>query len=163
MVSYLPFPSLFHVVDALTAANAHIASLEAKLNASRKAWDTAIAAKVAAEKSAKLVATKAKKAEKALADAEQGCAQRDLAVAECLGKISALLSGKYHVIYVQLLHFFLVFLIADIFLSSFIFAFCATAENVGLPLAPCQPDVKDPLMAAVVSLESDWASVQKFL
>jgi hypothetical protein len=51
--SYWPFLSLFHTADALTAANAHIASLEAEVNASRKAWDTATAAKVAAKKTAK--------------------------------------------------------------------------------------------------------------
>jgi hypothetical protein len=56
--------------DALMAANARISSLEAELNASRKAWDTATAAKVAAEKSAKSAVTKVKKAEKALADAK---------------------------------------------------------------------------------------------
>jgi hypothetical protein len=49
MVSYSPFLSLFRTVDALTAANARIASLEAELDASRKAWDIAIAAKVAAD------------------------------------------------------------------------------------------------------------------
>jgi hypothetical protein len=63
MVSYSPFLSLFRTADALTAANVRIASLEAELNASRKAWDTATTAKVAAEKSAKSVAAKAKKAE----------------------------------------------------------------------------------------------------
>jgi hypothetical protein len=46
-------------------------------------------------------------------------------------------------------------LIADIFLSSFIFSICAAAEKVRLPLAPRQPDTEDPLMAAVDSLESD--------
>jgi hypothetical protein len=48
-----------------------------------------------------------------------------------------------------------VLLIADIFSSSFIFALCAVAEKVGLPLAPQQPDTKDPLMDAVDLLESD--------
>jgi hypothetical protein len=46
-------------------------ALEAKLNASREAWDSANATKVAAEKTAKSAETKAKKAEKALADANQ--------------------------------------------------------------------------------------------
>jgi hypothetical protein len=46
-----------------------MASLEAKLKASQKAWDVATAAKATAEKSAKATATKAKKAEKALVDA----------------------------------------------------------------------------------------------
>jgi hypothetical protein len=44
MISYSPFLSLFRTADALIVANARIASLEAKLNASRKAWDTATAA-----------------------------------------------------------------------------------------------------------------------
>jgi hypothetical protein len=56
-----------------------------------------------------------------------------------------------------------VLLIADIFLSFFIFALCAGAEKVGLPLAPRQLDTKNPLMAAVDSLESDWKLVQEFL
>jgi hypothetical protein len=65
---------MFRTSDALTAANARIASLEAKLDASRKDWDVATAAKVAAEKIAKSAETKAKKAEKALVTADQKCA-----------------------------------------------------------------------------------------
>jgi hypothetical protein len=80
MVSYSPFLSLFRTTDALMVANACIASLEATLNASRKAWDTATAAKVVAEKSAKSAAANAKKAEKALADADQGRVQREQAI-----------------------------------------------------------------------------------
>jgi hypothetical protein len=99
MVSYSPFLSLFHTADALTAANACIASLEAELDASRKAWDVATTAKVAAEKTAKSAETKAKKAEKALATADQKRAQRDLAVAERLDKILALLGGEHRIIY----------------------------------------------------------------
>jgi hypothetical protein len=98
MVYYSPSLSLFRNADALTTASAHIASLEAKLDASTKAWDVATAAKVAAEKTAKSAETKAKKAEKALVTADQKRAQRDLAVAECLDKISALLGGKHRVI-----------------------------------------------------------------
>jgi ATPase subunit of ABC transporter with duplicated ATPase domains len=91
MIPYSPFLSLFHTADALMAANARIASLEAELNASRKAWDTATAAKVAAEKSAKSAAAKAKKAEKALVDADQQRVQREQA-------ITTLAGGKYHVV-----------------------------------------------------------------
>jgi chromosome segregation ATPase len=98
MVSYSPFLSLFHTTDALTVANARIASLEAELNASRKAWDTATAAKVAAEKSAKSAAAKAKKAEKALADADQGRVQREQAITKRLNQISTLAGGKYRAI-----------------------------------------------------------------
>jgi hypothetical protein len=71
MISYSPFLSLFRTADALMAVNARIASLEAELDASRKAWDVATAAKVAAEKTAKSAETKAKIAEKALATADQ--------------------------------------------------------------------------------------------
>jgi hypothetical protein len=98
MISYLPFLFLFRTADALTVANARIASLEAELNASRKAWDTATAAKVAAETSAKSAAAKAKKAEKALADADQGRVQREQAITKRLNQISTLAGGKYLVV-----------------------------------------------------------------
>jgi hypothetical protein len=62
IVSYFLFIFLFCIVDALKAANARIAALEAELSASREAWDIATAAKVAAEKSAKSAENKAKKA-----------------------------------------------------------------------------------------------------
>jgi hypothetical protein len=76
--------SLFHAADALATANARIASLEAKLEASQKAWDVVTAAKATAEKTAKAAATKAKKAEKVLADANQGRIQREEAITERL-------------------------------------------------------------------------------
>jgi hypothetical protein len=98
VISYSPFLSLFRTGDALTVANARIASLEAELNASRKAWDTAIAAKVAVEKSAKSTVGKAKKAEKALVDADQGRVQREQAITKRLNHISTLAGGKYHVV-----------------------------------------------------------------
>jgi hypothetical protein len=59
------------VVAALAIANARIASLEAELIASQKAYDIAAAAKASAEKSQKSALGKAKKAEKALADANK--------------------------------------------------------------------------------------------
>jgi hypothetical protein len=49
----------------LATANARISSLEAELEASRKAFDAATAAKVNAEKSTKSALAKAKKSEKA--------------------------------------------------------------------------------------------------
>jgi hypothetical protein len=70
--------------DALAMANDRIASLEAKLEASQKAWDVAIVAKATAEKSAKAAMAKAKKAEKALADANQGRIQREEAITDRL-------------------------------------------------------------------------------
>jgi hypothetical protein len=84
------------VVDALSAANARISSLEAKLEASRKAWDVAAAAKTAAEKYTKSAVAKAKKAEKALADADRDRVQREQAITKRLNQISAFARGKYH-------------------------------------------------------------------
>jgi hypothetical protein len=83
------------VIDNFYARLARIASLEAKLDASQRAWDVATAAKAAAEKSAKAAATKAKKAEKALADANQGHIQREQAITKRLNQVLALASGKY--------------------------------------------------------------------
>jgi hypothetical protein len=79
-------------------ANAHIAALEAKLNASREAWECANATKVAAEKATKSAETKAKKAEKALADTDQKRVQREQAIAEHLDKILVLVGSKCHVV-----------------------------------------------------------------
>jgi hypothetical protein len=93
------FVSLFDFVfpscaaDALSVANARISSLEAELEASRKAFDAAAAAKTTTEKSTKSALAKAKKA---LADANQGHIQREQAITECLNKILALAGGKYH-------------------------------------------------------------------
>jgi hypothetical protein len=63
------------IAAALATANARIASLEAELSASQKAYDVAAAAKASAEKSQKSALGKAKKAEKALADANKEHAQ----------------------------------------------------------------------------------------
>jgi hypothetical protein len=70
--------------------------LEAELEASRKAFDAATAAKASAEKSSKSALDKAKKMEKSLADLKKERIQRDQAVALCLNKMSALARGKYH-------------------------------------------------------------------
>jgi chromosome segregation ATPase len=82
----------------LTAANARISALEAELNAAREAWEGANATKVAAEKIAKSVETKAKKAEKALSNADQKRVQRERAIAERLDKISVLVGSKCRVV-----------------------------------------------------------------
>jgi hypothetical protein len=102
---YLPFvllsypvcltPFLFSFVENLATANARIASLEAELKASQKAYDAATAAKAIAEKSQKSAIAKAKKAEKALADANQEHAQREQAVAERLHTMSAAAESKF--------------------------------------------------------------------
>jgi hypothetical protein len=108
------------VVDDLAAANARISSLEAELEASRKAWDAATAAKTTAEKSTKSTLARAKKAEKAIADANKERIQWEQAVIERLNKMSALAGGKYHAFpfFVEL-H---ILIIADLcFFSVFVF------------------------------------------
>jgi hypothetical protein len=68
-------------------------SLEAKLEASRKAWDVATAAKATAEKATKLALAKVKKTEKALSDANKEHLQREQAVTEWLNKMSTVARG----------------------------------------------------------------------
>jgi hypothetical protein len=75
----------------LEAANAHISSLEAELEASRKAWDAATTAKATAEKSTKSALARAKKVEKALSDTNKEHIQREQAVIEWLIKFLLLL------------------------------------------------------------------------
>jgi hypothetical protein len=82
-------------VETLATANARIASLEAELKASQKAYDAATAAKAIAEKSQKSAISRAKKAEKALADARQEHAQREQAVAERLHTMSTAAESKF--------------------------------------------------------------------
>jgi hypothetical protein len=82
-------------VAALATANARITSLEAELSASQKAYDVAAAAKASAEKSQKSTLGKAKKAKKALVDANKEHAQREQAVAERLRTMSAAAAGKF--------------------------------------------------------------------
>jgi hypothetical protein len=86
---------LFSFAAALATANARIASLEAELRASQKAYDAAAAAKASAEKSQKAALGKAKKAEKSLADANKEHAQRERAVAERLHTMSTAAESKY--------------------------------------------------------------------
>jgi hypothetical protein len=80
----------------LEAANARISSLEAELEASRKAWDAATAAKTTTEKSMKSALARAKKAEKALSDANKEHIKREHAMIEWFNKMSALAGGEYH-------------------------------------------------------------------
>jgi hypothetical protein len=103
---FLTFPFFFcWTADALATANARISSLEAELSASRKAFDAATAAKVSAEKSNKAALAKAKKAERALADANKEHFQREQAVAERLNTISAAAGGTHYAFLLLLLLF----------------------------------------------------------
>jgi hypothetical protein len=81
-------------VAALATANAQISSLEAELSASQKAYDVAAATKVNTKKSQKSALSKAKKAEKALADANKEHTQREQAMTERLRTMSAAAEGK---------------------------------------------------------------------
>jgi chromosome segregation ATPase len=90
--------SFFWIVVTLIVANACISALEAEVNSARGAWEGANATKVAAEKAAKSVEIKAKKAEKVLADADQKRVQREQAIAERLDKISVLVASKCSVV-----------------------------------------------------------------
>jgi hypothetical protein len=67
--------------------------LEAELEASRKAWDVATAAKATAEKATKLALAKVKKMEKALSDANKEHLQWEHAVIERLNKMSVVAGG----------------------------------------------------------------------
>jgi hypothetical protein len=69
-------------------------SLKAELSASQKAYDVAVAAKGNAKKSQKSALGKAKKAEKALADANKEHTQREQAVTEHLCTMSATAEGN---------------------------------------------------------------------
>jgi hypothetical protein len=141
----------------LAAANACISSLEAELEASRKAWDTATAAKTTAEKSTKLALARAKKAEKALSDANKEHIQREQAVTERLNKMSALPGGEYHAfpLFVELPTLMLV----DVcFFLCLCFLGCL--EHTGVSSSSLQPD-DDSLMAAVNFLEANWISIQE--
>jgi uncharacterized protein YlxW (UPF0749 family) len=80
----------------LATANARISSLEAEIEASRKAWDVATAAKATAEKATKSALAKVKKVEKALSDANKEHLQREQAVTERLNKMSAVAGGTYY-------------------------------------------------------------------
>jgi hypothetical protein len=141
----------------LAVANARISSLEAELEASRKAFDAATATKTNAEKSSKSALARAKKAEKALSDSNNMHLQREQAVTEQLNKMSALARGAYQafLFFVELsaLYAFLCVLIPLYFVSFVV-------EHTGVSSSSLQPD-NDSLMAAVNLLEANWISIQE--
>jgi hypothetical protein len=130
--------------------------LEAKLDASRKAF-AATVAKANAEKSTKSALAKAKKAEKALTDANKEHLQREQAVAERLNTMSAATGGTYYT-FLFLLVDLLALLCLLIYSSSTVFCFLGFAEYTEVSASTLQPD-NDPLMAAVSLLEANWISV----
>jgi hypothetical protein len=150
-----PFPFF---ADALASANARIASLEAELNASRKAFDVATATKENAEKSHKSALAKAKKAEKALADANKEHLQQEQAMAERLHTMSAAAGGTHSSCTLLLLLLLSCSCRYFLFLLFF-YPLCCT-EFTKVSLSTLQPG-DDPLMAAVNLLEANWISVQE--
>jgi hypothetical protein len=83
--------------------------------------DDTTAAKVAAEKATKLAETKAKKAKKALADANQKRVQQEQVVAERLNKILALVGSKYRVVLFSFICSYFYLMTSVRFLLSFPF------------------------------------------
>jgi hypothetical protein len=123
-------------VATLAIANARIASLEAELSASQKAYDVAAAAKAGAEKLQKSALGKAKKAKKALADANKEHAQREQAVAERLHTMSAAAEGKDFALSSISTHVVL-FVLADAFLSFSPLSSFVVQDLPGCPRRPC--------------------------
>jgi Flp pilus assembly protein TadB len=114
---------LLDFVAALATANARIASLEAELRASQKAYDAAATAKANAEKLQKAALGKTKKAEKALADINKERAQREQAVAERLRTMSASAEGK-HFAFIFCLSTYAALVYLIILVSFFPFPLC---------------------------------------
>jgi hypothetical protein len=148
------------IVAALATANARIALLEAELRASQKAYDVAATAKANAEKSQKSALGKAKKAEKALADANKDHAQREQAVVERLHTMSTAAESKCFAL-PPIFDFCCPVVCADIFLHFFSFlpSLCR-AGFTGVSPSALPPD-EDPLMTAVNLLERNWISIQE--
>jgi biopolymer transport protein ExbB/TolQ len=121
-------------VAALATANARIASLEAELRASQKAYDAVATAKVNAEKSQKSALGKVKKAEKALADANKDHAQREHAMVERLHTMSTAAESKCFTLS-SIFDFYCTVVLADIclfFFSSICFMSCRIYRGISV-------------------------------
>jgi hypothetical protein len=126
-----------------------------RAEASREAWESANAAKVFAEKSAKSAENKAKKAEKALSESQRRQAEREQSIAERLDKISVLVGSKYRI---SPLEYLLMLSFADVCLLICL-CLCGTAEKIGESWKLRRPNTEDPLLAVVDLLESNWKLV----
>jgi hypothetical protein len=116
------------------SSNARIASLEAELRASQKAYDAAATAKANAEKSQKSALGKAKKAGKALADANKDHAQREQAVAERLHTMSTAAESECFALS-SIFDFCYTVVLADVFLfffSSICFVSCRIYRGISV-------------------------------
>jgi hypothetical protein len=110
-------------------ANARIASLEAELRASQKAYDAAATAKTNAEKSQKSTLGKAKRAKKALADANKDRAQREQAMAERLHTMSTAAKSKCFTLS-SIFDFCCTVVLADFFLLFFHFCLLHVMQDL---------------------------------
>jgi hypothetical protein len=133
--------------------------LEAELSALQKAYDVAAAAKANAKKSQKSALGKAKKAEKALADANKDHAQQEQAVAERLRTMSTAAEGKCFALS-SIFDFYCTVVLVDTFLSFSLLSSFYCAGFTGVSSSSLQPD-DDPLMTAVNLLEANWISIQE--
>jgi hypothetical protein len=122
----------------------------------QKAYDAATAAKAIAEKSQKSAIAKAKKVERALADANKEHAQREQAVAERLHAMSSAAESK---IFDLSLYFRLLLHSCTCCHLSLLF-FSISAEFTGVSSLALPTD-DDPLMDAVNLLEENWISIQE--
>jgi hypothetical protein len=105
------------------------------------------------------VLVKAKKAEKALADANKEHAQREQAVADRLHTMSTAAESK-HFALSSIFDFYCTVVLVDTCLFfSFLFA-CYCAEFTGISLSSLQTD-DDLLLTAVNLLEANWISIQE--
>jgi hypothetical protein len=145
------FPSS-SAIAALATANARIASLEAELSASQKAYDITATAKASAKKSQKSALGKAKKAEKALADANKEQAKREEAMTEHLRTMSAAAEGKCFALSFILTPIALLYLLILFFPFSIVHLYCA--GFTGVSSSSLQPG-DDPLLIAVNLLEAN--------
>jgi hypothetical protein len=148
------------LLDALVTANVRISSLETELSVARKAFDAATAAKVNAEKSNKSALTRAKKAEKALADMKKEHLQREQAMAERLNTISAAAGGILYIFHLLLLLSYLISFTHRYFPLLRLLCSLGSTEHTKVSLSTL-PSNNDPLMAAVSLLEANWTSVQE--
>jgi hypothetical protein len=103
--------------------------------------------------------SKAKKAEKALADAKKEYAQREQAVAERLRTMSTAAESKCSAL--SSISTFVAFVVfVDIFLSFSLLSSFVCSEFTGVSSSSLQPD-DDALMNAVNLLEETWISIQE--
>jgi predicted Holliday junction resolvase-like endonuclease len=96
LLTFVDIVSLFAV--ALAMALARVAALETKLKTTTEALKDTNTAKVSAEKVAKAAETKAKKDEKALAEANQKQSKREQAVVKRFDEICTSVGSKCFVL-----------------------------------------------------------------